>query len=561
MDREQELRPAHNISPAKKCNSTDPAVYKQFLGEKSRQNALKRHQEELESRSAKVQREQGWVKYVNGENKNAPRKPAPSMPVTNDPPVRRKSTTPQSQSNIQHTSAPFYSGAAVMPRSGPMPVADSHKHSVNKFISQNDNQQRRENNRETWGLFDYNESLKPAAVISNIDNPYLTNTQLDQQQSSTTYMESLQPGTPFNVQKQSPAPLDCSTQEIVFHGTGTMFEEPDLSYDFEATCTGLDEPVVDINHRDSPINLNYGRNEKKHIDDLKDTENDHEKSSTLENSERSTHDESVSVFGSLLNTREGTDSSASMSIPDSLMILAEKMDQLPPSCFQSHDSLPTNDNRLPPRNQDEPKNDSKEDPRPRSSFHELRQHAHDIKATFTKLSSNDPSIIASYVLNMPQEFQMKLMHLIRKGINGDQQSLGELHVSFQQPSFFSELGETFVTPTSLCNKSLDSTPTREVRRVKEIVGQSYQTDSDSVVIPRANLPTFDEDFNLKTYKSSPVPTSPKDNIHPKQSFQATPTPVFSNLLRNGGLDSPDSPEEKPITSVNQHTLQRATLLC
>lgn len=535
MEYEQELRPAHNISPGKKCNSTDPAVYKQFLEEKSRQNALKRRQEELENRSAKAQREQGWSKYVNGENKSATRRSVPSISGASNPSSRRKSTLFQNQQNTQYTYASALSGVPVMPRSGPPPAYDSQKYPANKSIPQS-GQQRRESAREPWGHSRCEDSLKPTDV------GLLANDHLDRQQDSVAYMESLQPGIPFISQKQSDSALDSTTQESLFHGIGTMFEETHFSYDFEATGAGLEAHAI----------------EEPHESGLKEAMDDRERLSNLESSTKSMHESSTSLFGSLLNTREGTDSSASMSIPDSLMILAEKIDQLPPSCFQTQESLAPNDSRLPPRSQDDAKDGSRDDSRPRSSFQELRQQAHDIKATFTKLSTNDPSAIADYVLNMPQEFQIKLMHLIRRGISGDQQSLGELHISFQQTSLLSEVGDSFVTPTSLCNKSLASTPTCEIRRVKEVATPSPRIDSTSALAHRANLPIFNGDLNLETYRS-PSSASSRDISSPKQPFQPTPTPIFSKSLRGNELGSPDSPEEKPITSINQHSLQRATL--
>lgn len=553
MDCEQELRPAYNISPSKKCNSTDPMVYKQFLEEKSRQNALKRRQEELENRSAKAQREQGWSKYVNGENKGTARKANSSMSNANNPPARRRSSLFPNQQNTQCTSLPLFPGAPIMPRSGPPPVSDPQQHPISKSIAQG-GQQRREGARESWGCLNYNESLKPSDA-----GPYPTNPYLNQRQDSMEYMDSLQPGVPLIHQSRSDTCLDGKTQEIVFSGTGTMFEETLFSYDFEATGAGLADPAVEIRLTEPLANQNCKYTGEEHEADLKEEIHESERFSALENTGKFTHEESTSLFGSLLNTQEEPDSNASMSIPDSLMILAEKMDQLPPSCFQPHENLAPTDNQPPPLGRDELRGDSRNGTRPRSSFQELRQQAHDLKTAFTKLSTNDPSAIADYVLSMPQEFQIKLMHLIRKGMSGDQQSLGELHVSFQQTSLMSEMGDSLVTPMSLCDKSLASTPTREVRRVKEVVTSSPQITSTPLLAHRANLPAFDGDLSFNQYRSPSPSTTSGGFSSPKQPFQPTPTPAFSKSLRGTTFDSPDSPEEKPITSVNQHTLQRATL--
>lgn len=531
----------------------DPLVYKQFLEEKSRQNALKRRQEELESKSAKAQREQGWSKYVNGENRRIVRKANSSMSNASNSSARRKSTLVPNQQNTQYTSLSLFPGVPIMPRSGPPPTNDPPKHPISKSIAQS-GQQWQESVRESWECLSYNESLKPSDA-----GPHSTNMDLNQQQDSMEYMDSLQPGMPLIHQSHSDTYLDGKTQEIVFNGTGTMFEEILFSYDFEATGTGFEEPAIEIRLREPRTDHSCKYIEEEYESDLKEKMHENEKLSILENTGKSTHEESTSLFESLLNTREDPDSNASMSIPDSLMILAEKMDQLPPSCFQPHENLAPNTSQSPPLGHDELKGDSRNDTRPRSSFQELRQQAHDLKTAFTKLSTNDPSAIADYVLSMPQEFQIKLMHLIRKGMSGDQQSLGELHLSLQQTSLISEMGDSLVTPTSLCDRSLTSTPTREVRRIKEIITSSPQVDSTPLLVHRANLPAFDGDLNFKQHKSPSPFISSKDFSSPKQPFQPTPTPGFSRSLRDVNLDSPDSPEEKPITSVNQHTLQRATL--
>lgn len=96
-------------------------------------------------------------------------------------------------------------------------------------------------------------------------------------------MDSLQPGVPLIHQSRSDTFLDGKTQEIVFSGTGTMFEETLFSYDFEATGAGLADPAVEIRLTEPLANQNCKYTGEEHEADLKEEIHESERFSALEN--------------------------------------------------------------------------------------------------------------------------------------------------------------------------------------------------------------------------------------------------------------------------------------